>query len=205
MKGLLYKDAVTLVKQMRFYLLLVLIFSALPLGNLSSFAVVYAAMLPFSAIAYDEQAKWPRLAAMLPYTPGQLVLSKYIIGWAGVAAALVLSALANGLVQFFAGTGEAALARQLELVCVTAALALMLIAVVLPMIFRFGAERGRALSFMVIVLGAVGIALLGQFVGGMHYTWQLGFAALLLAVAANGVSLGLSRRFYQSVARGQAQ
>lgn len=198
MKGLIYKDVVTLVKQMRLYLLMVLVLSILPLGSLSSFAVIYAAMLPFSAIAYDEQAKWPRLAAMLPYTPGQLVLSKYIIGWGAVAAALGLSALVNGALRGVAVAGAAPLAHQLKLLWVTALLALMLIAVVLPMIFRFGAEKGRALSLIVIVLGVVGIALLGQLIGELRHVWRMGMLALPLVILANVLSLGLSRRLYQS-------
>ncbi len=199
MKGLIYKDALTLVKQMRFYLLLVLVFALLPIGSLSSFALVYAAMLPFSAMAYDEQAKWPRLAAMLPYTDGQLVLCKYIIGWVGVLAALLLSLIAGIGTKFIAGS--TAPVQSLRLLPMAAAMALLLIAVVLPLIFRFGVERGRMFSMAVIVLGAIGIAALGEMIGGRMegYPWAL--AAFLLAALLNTASFFLSLWFYRKKAK----
>lgn len=200
MKGLIYKDALTLIKQMRFFLVLILLFSLLPLGSLSNFALVYAAMLPFSAIAYDEQAKWPRLAAMMPYTRGQLVLSKYIIGWAGVLGALMVSILAHVAAQLIFGN-RAPLDAQLAMLPMTAALALILIAVVLPLTFRFGVERGRMLSMVVLVLGAIGVALLGQILGPRSSQQWLSALCLFLAIPVNLISILLSRRLYRQDAR----
>ncbi|MEG2037837.1 MAG: ABC-2 transporter permease, partial [Ruthenibacterium sp.] len=62
MKGLLLKDFYVLWKQARVLLLLMLAFTVLP--GMSAFVILYAAMLPYTALAYDEQAKWDTLAAM---------------------------------------------------------------------------------------------------------------------------------------------
>ena len=54
-------------------------------------------MIPYSAMAYDQQSRWDTFARMLPY-PGQrhVVLSRYVLGWlctavGGAAAACALS------------------------------------------------------------------------------------------------------------------
>ena len=85
MKGLLLKDYYTLLKQVRFYLIFLLIFTIIPNMNLSSIAIVYAAMLPITVIAFDERSKWDQLAAMMPYTERELVFSKYVLGYIAVA------------------------------------------------------------------------------------------------------------------------
>ena len=83
MKALLYKDACVLWKQMKFMLVIIAVFCLLPNSfGLNTFFVVYAGlMLPVSLMAYDERAHWDSFAAMLPYPPRALVLSRYAAGW----------------------------------------------------------------------------------------------------------------------------
>ncbi|MEA4890523.1 MAG: ABC-2 transporter permease [Clostridiaceae bacterium] len=73
MKGLLLKDYYTLFKQAKIFILLILVFAVMPGESMTSFAVVYAAMLPITALAYDERAKWDSLAAMMPYSVRNIV------------------------------------------------------------------------------------------------------------------------------------
>ena len=56
MKALLYKDAMVLWKQMKLMLLLILIFAVIPSEFQNTFAVLYAALLPYSA--------WPMTSAV---------------------------------------------------------------------------------------------------------------------------------------------
>ena len=53
MKALLYKDAMVLWKQMKIMLRLILVFAVFPSEFQNVFAVLYAALLPYSALAYD--------------------------------------------------------------------------------------------------------------------------------------------------------
>ena len=81
MKALIIKDTYVIWRQMKYFLILILIFSALPSGFNNAFAVIYTSMLPYTALAYDERSKWDQLAAMMPYStdrvflPGVMVLS----------------------------------------------------------------------------------------------------------------------------------
>ena len=85
MSALLLKDYYVIFRQMKIFLLLILVFSCIPGTFYSTFAVVYASMLPYTALAYDERSRWDQMAAMMPYSARDVVLSKYLFGWIAVA------------------------------------------------------------------------------------------------------------------------
>ena len=58
MRGLIMKDMLTIAKQAKAFLILILFFAVIPSFSGSSFAMLYAAMMPISALAYDENCKW---------------------------------------------------------------------------------------------------------------------------------------------------
>ena len=95
MKGLLLKDLYVLTAQMRFFLVLILLFAVIPSYSMSGFAIIYAAMLPYTSIAYDERSKWDQLAGMMPYSIRQVVLSKFMLGYVCVAIATAVSLLSS--------------------------------------------------------------------------------------------------------------
>ena len=104
MKGLLLKDWYTLIKQMKIMLVLMLVFACVPGYSMAAFAVVYAAMLPVTALAYDERSKWDELAAMLPYSVKEIVGGKYVLGVTAVAAAGAVAAAAQLILSRFGWT-----------------------------------------------------------------------------------------------------
>jgi len=94
-KGLLLKDLYVLMRQMKIFLVMIVIFALVPGGSMTVFAVVYAGMMPYTALAYDERCKWDVLAGMMPYTKRQIVLSKYVLGYLFVLGTAVFSLLAH--------------------------------------------------------------------------------------------------------------
>ncbi len=199
MKGLLIKDIYTLTRQMKIFLLLIVVFSVMPGFSSSAFAVVYAAMLPVTALAYDERSKWDALAAMLPYSTRELVLSKYALGFLSVGCAAALSLAARVVLAAVRHTSaRAVLSDLLGVMC----LAALLLAVTLPFMFRFGVEKGRlgfmALMAAAVVAGTAGLDTLEKAIGGA----RVSPAALALTVGAAGIllmlgSIELSIRFYR--------
>lgn len=83
MIGLIKKDLYVAERSGRMLLVLALVFSVVPgMGSFgSTYALMLALMMPLTSIAYDERSKWDRYAAMLPYTPGQIVWSKYLLSY----------------------------------------------------------------------------------------------------------------------------
>lgn len=196
MKALLLKDGFTLLRQLRFFLLLFVIFAVLPGFNSSAFAIVYVAFLPLSAMAYDERAKWDQLAAMMPYTPHQLVLSKYVLGYICVALVVLLSIIAQLIIT--AATGAALEMADLygTLLCIS--LALMLQAIHLPLLFKFGVEKSRIVFFILaFLLACLFTALSVETLFTTTLQLRLILAvALVVTVAVNLLSISISTKFY---------
>lgn len=192
MSALLLKDFYVLWKQLKAFLVLILVFSAIPGGYNIVFAVAYAAMLPYTCMAYDERSKWDQLADMMPYSTRQLVLSRYVLGWIAAAAACGFSLVLQAIFSAFLGSSVFPASL---LVSFFACLSIM--AITLPLIFRFGVERGRLLMFFLIflvcgasgVLGAVTEDLSGAFPSAV---WLIVPATLVLTA----VSIPLSVRCY---------
>ena len=200
MKGLLLKDYYTLLKQLRFYLVFLLIFTIIPNMNLSSIAIVYAAMLPITVIAFDERSKWDQLAAMMPYTERELVLSKYVLGYIAVAG--------FGVVAFALQSGIALIGRhpftmiQGMTLLVTAAAALILLAINLPFMFWLGVERGR-IVFMVLIALTVFLGMMSadsakQLLANSTITeYQLLLLCAAAAIVTNAISIFASLKIYR--------
>lgn len=201
MKALIQKDVYVLWKQMRIFLLVMLV---IMVGNGSFgsvFVVLWCSMLPYTALAYDERCKWDQMAAMMPYSPRDLVLSKYVLGWlcAGAASAIVLAVQAIIRVLHLPMATGTPLAVLMSF-CASASV----LAVTLPLMIRFSVERGRMVMFLVIFLvcgaaGALGTISISvdQTAGGIQGLF--GFFMLILPVAAvvlTAVSIPLSMRLY---------
>lgn len=196
MKALLYKDAMVLWKQMKLMLLLILVFAIFPSGFQNTFAVLYAALLPYTALAYDERSRWDRMAAAMPYSAGDIVAEKYVFGWLTAAGTLLLTLIIRLVSQHLLRLGEGA---SVETLLMAFCGSLVTMAVTLPFLFRFGVEKGRMVMILLIALvcgGAAGIAGMDAFTLGS----VRGISGLLLAaaaaVAANAVSIPIAVRCY---------
>lgn len=193
MKALVLKDFYVLWKQMRMFLLIMVLLSVVGGIFNSVFVVVWCAMLPYTAMAYDERSHWDQLAAMMPYSKRDIVLSKYVLGWLCMAAAMVLSLVFQTAASAF--THESPTLSALAMSFLGGVIALD---ITLPMVLRFGVERGRW-GFMVIIFG---VAALGGAIAGMAEelpSISLPVIALLplAAVIATVISIPLSMKLYK--------
>lgn len=195
MKALLYKDAMVLWKQMKIMLLLILVFSVLPSGFQNTFAVLYAALLPYSALAYDERSRWDRMAAM-PYSAQDIVTEKYVFGWIAALGTLTLTLVLRLVSQYLLHLGEGA---SVEMLLMAFFGSLIAMAVTLPLMFRFGVEKGRLAMLLLIGLvcgGAAGVAGMETFTVGSVQNLPVLLLAVAVAVAANAVSIPIAARCY---------
>lgn len=185
MKALLYKDACVLWKQMKFMLVIIAVFCLLPNSfGLNAFFVVYPGlMLPVSLMAYDERAHWDSFAAMLPYPPRALVLSRYAAGWL-----LTLLAGALYLVGALIQDQGAPLGTALGTLGWVLAVVLLCQAILFPFFFRVGTEQGRLymiLLSVLLLLGGVGLtSLLNVAVPAVSTLLMLAPVGLGVALAA---------------------
>ena len=194
MSALILKDCYVIFRQMRIFLLLVLVFSCIPGAFYSTFAVVYASMLPYTALAYDERSHWDQMAAMMPYSDRDLVLSKYVFGWLSTAAAAAASFV---LQTVLAAVWPGAEGPSVPVILLSVCVAVCILDITLPMMFRFGVEKARLAMFLIIFLvcaGAGAISVIDQS-GGPDFGFQM-WAPPMVAVVMTAVSVPLSVRFY---------
>ena len=201
MTGLLLKDICTLKKQLWLYFVICLIIAVVAgwnadaSGFISVYIPVFISVLPGTALAYDEQSKWDTMAAMMPYSIRQLVVSKYLLGLlCFVAGALLLCVqrLVAGTL-FTAGTAS--------VFCTALLTVLLLQALTLPMSIRFGVEKGRVLLLAVVALVFVALYSFEKIQGIPEFHETSGAAPFLIPLLAVALlylaSIAVSIRFYR--------
>lgn len=202
MKALLQKDLYVLWKQMRLFVIVILVIMVCNGAFGSVFIVIWCAMLPYTALAYDERCKWDQLAAMMPYSTRELVLSKYALGWLCAAVAGGIALASQAVIRLLGlplATGTPAL------VFLGLCVSVCILAISLPTMLRFGVERGRMGMFLLIFLVCAAAGALGSIVPDGGEVVSAEAAALLAAATAaapiaavvlTAVSIPLSLRLY---------
>ena len=202
MKALIKKDIFTVLKSMKVFLVIIILFSIIPGFSASSFAVVYAvvyaSMLPLTALAYDERSKWDTLAATMPYSPWQIVGSKYVLGYFGLAGSILLTLAAQAATRLL---GVAFEAVSSESVLYAACTGLLMTALSLPAAFRFGVEKGRLMLTALILVCILAVVLLSDRLtlvfSADTSAVSLRIAALIFFAAINAASIALSAKLYE--------
>lgn len=196
MKGLLYKDIVVLKKQISTLLIFVVVYGGFCVAGVFDFSIigvlvsVFGLTIPMSSVALDDAAHWDRYAAATPAGRKGIVAGKYLFtllvilvsGLAGTAIMLGMSA--TGLIDN----------PPQELVVVIlscAAVTLLLDAVILPFLLKYGAEKVRIVSMITFVLIFGSIVLLGGLANnGVNMPQLPGWLAAALPAVFALVSVG---------------
>ena len=196
MKALLMKDLHIFWRRMKIILLMLVVFAAVPSAFQSAFAITYSAMIPYSLFSVDEASKWDKLAAMMPYSTFDLVVSKYLVGFLFMAGSLVMVLVFQPLTAFL--TGGQVPARGLALAALWVAVVVM--DLTLPMVFRYGVEKARMTMLFLIAAVCGGAGALSHIVGE-SVGFAIGMPLLLVggvsAAAATAASVKLSVRNYE--------
>lgn len=206
MIALLIKDFHVLLKQLGILLLISFaIFCFSSILSAASFTLIYVAMMPITALAYDERSHWDELANMMPYSVNQLVGSKYVLGLIHILGIAALSILAY-LFRFYTGIGHLILNEDTVVytiilyILTIACLALLMTAILLPFLYRFGTEKGRLIFIiMLAVVILLGYNLADKIMALLDSGSPVVMLAVLAAVTALALLLSwrLSVRFYR--------
>ena len=196
MKALLLNDWYMTKKYMKMFFVLFAAFIAVYIaeGNpfFLFFAVLFAGMIPVTVTTYGESFQWDKYADAMPISRRTYVASKYVFGLLALAVILLAATAAAAVCG---GERWAGFVRMLPLILF---IGLFSPALLLPFIFKFGAEKGRIAYF--VAVGAMtafamfvlpnGDTTLGSSVGGA--------VLIAAAVVLFAVSWLLSVRFYRN-------
>ena len=163
MTGLIMKDFLVMRKMLRSYLLMIVVYTILAYLDffdysfIITFVQVALSVLPISAFAYDEQAKWDRYAMSLPLGRSRVVGARYLF-----VLLLSLFTVAFGL----AGTALLYLAHQADFLemfvtlMVSTAIGLLIPTILLPLSYKLGAERARPYLYAIVFIPVIAFVLL---------------------------------------------
>ena len=166
MKGLLLKDFYMAMKYCRAYVVIAVVFSLLSIWGNTSFLLAYpvllASVIPVNLISYDEKSRWSSYSGVFPYSRQQLVSVKYLMALIFLAFAIVLVLIGQIARMLLNNTFDVNVV--LSLVALLPAMGILAPSLMLPAIFKFGAEKGRVVFYVIIcgfcaafgVLGAIG-------------------------------------------------
>lgn len=155
MRGLLLKDFYMAKQYCRYFLVILFGFIAVFIfGEGDAFYLGYPMIIcmniPFTLIAYDERNKWDVNSLTMPFTRKQLVTSKYLgvllllLGTLVViGSAYIVGSMRLGKFQWLAFS---------ETMVMMAFIGLLSPSILLPLVFRFGAERGRVFYYITLLI-----------------------------------------------------
>lgn len=210
MSALLLKDWYVIRRSFWSIALIMVVWAVIPQGFLNNFAIIYGAMLPYSLMAFDQRSRWDQYARVLPLSDGEIVLSRYVLGWLSLLLGVALVCGAQGLLSGFWDKAGMSISGGAAAFCVGC----MLLALNIPLLFRFGTEKARWVSVFVIfslcvMAGALGNLPLitgGAYRPGLQGIVHVSLLAgrlietavpLALAILATAVSIPLSLKFYR--------
>lgn len=206
MKGLVLKDLLNL----RGYSKNFIVFIGLGILYLYSFQnssfitgmiMLLSIFLVITTMSYDDMAHWDKFALSMPITRKMLVGAKYLVALALAGIGAAISALlififhfikpGIDLVEGFATIGI--------LICV----GLFFVGILLPLVFKFGAEKARITLMLVVALPMVIFSIAATLVGKLGITppseavlntlvvFGIPIAAILVFIVSYFISKGI--------------
>ena len=215
MTGLVYKDLLIQRKLLLLYLLYYVIFGGMCAVHITTmFTVCGVTMfmgltLTTNSFVYDNQAKWETYAAAAPGGYEDMVLAKYLFSLL-ITLCSGLMLLVLDLILYLGGGTELTPRELLPVILTSTGTCLVINSIMLPCLFRLGAEKARIVLVILLVLVCAVVSALylgGQLMAGWFLTlariqemyggmgrMMMPLLLPLLLCAVVGVSLYLSLR-----------
>ena len=204
MLGLIKKDLLMIKGNLRQAILFLIVFIILALqeNNIIVIVPVFVSMMIFmTTFSYDEYNKWEAYAISLPVSRKNIVKAKYVASIILWVIALLVTVVITGIMGIFEQNLNYSEMFGMILGCVFSIV--LLEAVMFPLIFKFGVEKGRIGVFIGVFVIA---ALLGFIFTGIDLENANGFIEFfnnyyyilipLVAVILMVISYFISKRIY---------
>ncbi len=183
------------------YYLMGVFFSA-RMSGVQVFAVFFAGMLVISSFSYEEKSGWNVYVNVLPVSCAQIVMSKYVFSLICTTAAgafgMIIQCAMNVVKQ-------EPIFNEVWVACMAVIVASLFLAVVLPVLFKAGAEKSRVILMMIflipftaaIIIEKMGIKIDFSMERMMEFLpfFGLGAAAVMLVSCAISIEIYKRKEF----------
>ena len=169
MTGLILKDFLILRKTLRSYLMILIVYAGIAFSGAWSadivgvLMVVMVMMLPMNVFAYDKQCQWDTYGLALPVGRTKTVAARYLCVLLLCVFSVALTALLGAALYAAGRIDEPA---EFMVTCsVMGLMSILVNAIMLPFLYKFGPERARMMFFgimggivllAVLILGPLG-------------------------------------------------
>lgn len=163
MSGLILKDLFAMKKQFRVVGLISIVYMGIGIMSNNSSFLLYLVFffniaLILAAFSYDEKPGFEKYARILPISYKTLALARYV-------ETLVINAICLAVVIPFSiyveGSGKAVI--EIVSACTAAvSVGMILLAILFPIIYRFGIEKGRIMIFAIVFIPVFVFAMLNK-------------------------------------------
>ena len=196
MKALLIKDLLTLKGQAKSLLLVLAVWFVISYINgsglfFTALSVIYGMLLPLTTLSVDEKSRVERYMMSAPVTRAELALSRYVLGLLGL---LTLGVLGVGASLAIGDSLEEALGASAACFC----LAVLLLGVTLPLVYKFGTDKARIMSIVIYMVTFLAVGFIASRfgieldLGGAFFLLPL--LSLTVLAASVAVSLGIYKK-----------
>lgn len=201
MTGLILKDFLNLKRQLKIYIIFIIFYSILfssseNFGMLSGMIIMFAVMIPVTAMGYDEKDKWDIYALTTPVSRKELVLSKYVVGLIFLSLSFIITLLLSLLYY------RSMLKENIIISLVVLSAGMILISILFPIFFKYGVEKGRTLMMLMLFTPIAALILASKLGFKLHGIGESEFIAFLhwipiVSVAVLAVSVLISISIYR--------
>lgn len=151
MTGLILKDFLILRKTLRSYLLILIVYAGIAFSGAWSadivgvLMVVMVMMLPMNVFAYDKQCQWDTYGLALPVGRTKTVAARYLCVLLLCVFSVALTVLLGAALYAAGRIDEPA---EFMVTCsVMGLMSILVNAIMLPFLYKFGPERARMMFF----------------------------------------------------------
>ncbi len=190
MTGLLLKDIYCLKKTLKMYgiIFLFYVYWCYSVKDISMAAMftLLSIILSISSMSYDEFYKWDIFALTMPVKKKELVFSKYLLGYLFI----IIGTCITLVIAFFV-TPQRLEMTWMEIITIMGSyifIGLFYQSLILPIIFKFGAEKARIAMFILFMVPSLIIIFLAKssislpFPGTKFFQYGIVFGLLLLFI-----------------------
>ena len=155
MKGLILKDFLMMKSYVKTLAALFLIYAVMGFYNKNasfiSFVIIFVSILMvMTTFSYDNYSKWDLFALSMPIRRKTMVTSKYLYALILCGGSTLISIAVSIGTSLITGQGE--FEEILGVNYSVAAAAVLVIAILIPAIYKFGVEKGRFILIAVYLI-----------------------------------------------------
>lgn len=153
MKSLIIKDMYNITGYVRsmVFILAVIAVAIIPSSGAESYifaSALMCSMIVITTFSFDDHSQWERYAMVMPVSRNNVVAGKFVDSLLFCICGSLWGLIVGVIIEVVTGKYEGNIAELLLITVTSIALSMVFSSITLPLLFKFGAEKGRMLMVL---------------------------------------------------------